>query len=92
MMTAGVEAMFLQVLLPSNNCCFLRFLWRDFISHPIQVCEYTRHICGAKNSPTCANFALQQTARDNGNTFPNVSAVIERFFYMDFTKSVKTTD
>ena len=36
-MTVDVEAMFLQVLVPSDDCRFLRFFWRDNISDPIQV-------------------------------------------------------
>ena len=71
-MTADVEAMFLQVLEPSDDCHFLRFLWRGKISDPIQVYEYRRHIFGAKISPTCATFAVQQAGRDNRNTFPNI--------------------
>ena len=81
-LTADVEAMFLQVCVPKDECRFLRFLWRDDPSSKVDVYEYTRHIFGAKSSPTCANFALKQTARDNINLSPNAAQVAERNFYM----------
>ena len=36
----------------------------------VVVYQYTRHIFGAKDSPTCANYALKRTARDNVNPYP----------------------
>ena len=47
------------------------------------VHQYTRHIFGAKDSPTCANYALQQTGRDNENDFPDAARAITENFYMD---------
>ena len=92
-LSADIEAMFLQVLMPKDDCRFLRFLWRSNPEMEIDVYEYTRHVFGAKSSPTCANFALQQTAIDNKDEFPLVAKCIERNFYMDdFLKSVKTTE
>ena len=92
-MTADIEAMFLQVKVPSAECKFLRFLWRDDSTKPVKVYEYTRHVFGAKSSPTCANYALQQTGRDNKDFYPLASKAIERNFYMDdFAKSVDTEE
>ena len=92
-MTADIEAMFLQVKVPSAECKFLRFLWRDDSTKPVKVYEYTRHVFGAKSSPTCANYALQQTGRDNMDFYPLASKAIERNFYMDdFAKSVDTEE
>ena len=38
--TADVEAMFLQVKVPSKDCRVLRFLWRDAQIEPVKVHEY----------------------------------------------------
>ena len=87
--TANIEAMFLQVTVPPENCKVLQFLWRDNPIEPIKVYEYGRHIFRAKCSPTCANYALQQVAKDNAQEFPQVTKLIMRNFYMDdFVKTV----
>ncbi len=65
-MTADIEAMFLQVKVPPEDCKVLRFLRRRDKSQPVEVYEYTRHVFGAKSSPTCANYALNQVAKDVG--------------------------
>ena len=46
---------------------------------------------GAKNSPTCANYGLQQGGRDDRVEFPEASFTIDRTFYIgDLVKSVDT--
>ena len=45
--------------------------------------QYTRHIFGARDLPTCANFALQKTATDNMSTYPEAASVVNEKFYMD---------
>ena len=49
----------------------------------IEVYQYTRHIIGAKDSPTCANYALLGTARDNNSDFPEAAQPVCQKFYMD---------
>ena len=49
----------------------------------MNVYQYIRHIFGAKYSPTCSNYALQQAAQDNKDSFPLESKVVERNFSMD---------
>ena len=90
-MTADIESMFLQVAVPKEECKCLRFLWRDKPSDTVGIYEYTRHVFGAKSSPTCANYGLQQSGRDNKVEFPEASFTIDRNFYMDdLVKSVDT--
>lgn len=54
----------------------------------------TVHIFGAVSSPSCANFALRQTAKDNrGTCSPEVMSTIETNFYVDdCLKSVETEE
>ena len=81
--SADIEGMFLQVgVLPCDQPS-LRFLWREDPTENIVVHQYTRHIFGAKYSPTCANYALQRTARDNANEYPEAAKAVLENFYMD---------
>ena len=46
---------------------------------------------GAKSSPTCANYALHQVAKDNAVNDENLVRTVKQNFYMDhFLKSIKT--
>ena len=67
--SADIEGMFLQVGVILAGQPSLRFLWRDDHTSEVNVSQYTRHIFGARDSPTCANFELRQTARDNFSCF-----------------------
>ena len=90
-LSADIEAMFLQVAVPKDDSRCLRFLWREDPERRIEVYEYTRHVFGAKSSPTCANYALHQVAKDNAVNDENLVKVVQRNFYMDdFLKSVRT--
>ena len=54
---------------------------------------YTRHIFGARDSPTCANYALQRTTMDNQAMFPDAaSAVLEKFYMDDYLDSFEDPD
>ena len=91
-LSADIEAMFLQVAVPTDDSRCLRFLWRETPEQRIDVYEYTRHVFGAKSSPTCANYALHQVARDNAKNDEALVKTVQRNFYMDdFLKSVKTS-
>ena len=92
-MTAYIEAMFLQVEVPTADCKFLRFFWRKDFNNVVEIYEYTRHIFGVKSSPTCDNHALQQTGIGNKTLYPVSSRAIERNFDMvDFAKSVASEE
>ena len=59
--SADIEGMFLQVGVPPADQRSLRFLWQEDPLSKVVVHQYIRHIFGAKDSPTCANYGLQQT-------------------------------
>ena len=78
--SADIEGMFLQVGVSDCDQPSLRFLWREDPRTNVVVYQYTRHIFGAKDSSTCANYALQRTARDNVSQYPEATkAVLEIF-------------
>ena len=91
--SADIEGMFLQIgVLPSNQPS-LRFLWREDSTTNVVVYQYTRHIFGAKDSPTCANYALQRTARDIAKPYPEAAkAVLENFYMDDYLDSVQSPE
>ena len=91
--SADIEGMFLQVGVPDWDQPSLRFLWREDPTTNVVVYQYTRHIFGAKDSPTCANYALQRTARDNVNQYPEATkAVLENFYMADYLDSVESPE
>ena len=92
-LTADIEALFLQVKVPSQEGIVLRFLWRSRLEDEVRVYQYTRHMFGAKSSPTCANYALLQAGIDNKEGHQIAAKAIKRNFYMDdIAKSVGTVE
>ena len=91
--STDIEGMFLQVgVLPCDQPS-LHFLWREDPTSNVVVHQYTRHIFGAKDSPTCANYALQRTASDNAKGHPEAAkAVLENFFMDDYLASVESSE
>ena len=81
--SADIEGMFLQVGVLARDQILLRFLWREDTTFDVVVHQYTRHIFGARDSPTCANFALRKTATDNMSTYPETASVVNETFYID---------
>ncbi|XP_015747596.1 PREDICTED: uncharacterized protein LOC107327368 [Acropora digitifera] len=93
---SDVEAMFHQVRVRPRDRSYLRFLWwpdGNFNSSPEEF-QMTVHLFGATSSPSCANFALRKTAKDNateGNS-QAVETVLKNFYVDDCLKSVATTE
>ena len=89
--SADTEGMFLKVgVLPCDQPS-LRFLWRENPTSNVVVHKYTRHIFGAKDLPTCANYALQRSASDNAKQYPEAAkAVLENIYMDDYLDSVES--
>ncbi|XP_062620585.1 uncharacterized protein LOC134282159 [Saccostrea cucullata] len=81
-----IEAMFHQVSIPEQDRDCLRFLWwkdGNLDASPEQY-RMKVHIFGATSSPTCCNYALQQTAKEYGSDFdPTVMTTVLRNMYVD---------
>ena len=94
--TADIEGMYLQVRVPENQRCYLRFLWwpEGNIHERPQDYEMCTHVFGAISSPSCANFALRQTAEDNSLNFgEDACETLSKDFYVDdLIKSVESTE
>ena len=85
-LVADIEAMFHQVRVPEDDADAQRFLWSDDVESddPPYTMQMLVHMFGAKDSLTCAIYALQQTARDNAADFsPSTVETILRAFYVD---------
>ena len=67
---ADIEGMFFQVSVLPDDQPSLRFLWHEDPTSDVVVYQYMRHVFGSKDSPTCANYALQRTGHDNCDKFP----------------------
>ena len=90
--SADIESMFLQVGVPDCDQPSLHFLWREPTTKNVAY-QYTRHIFGAKDPPTCANYALQRTARENDCQYPEATkAVLENFYMDDYLDSVESPE
>ena len=90
--------------LPTSRECFYRLVYYHQVNHHFAFCgedpttnvvvyQYTRHIFGAKDSPTCANYALQRTVRDNAKFHPEAAiSVLENFYMDDYLVSVESPE
>ena len=83
---SDVKGMFHQVRCAPKDRDALRFLWypegnldAEPVPHRMSV-----HLFGAKSSPSCAAFALLQTAKVHGKLYnPKASDVVCKCFYVD---------
>ena len=91
---ADIEAMFYQVRVPVTQRNFLRFLWWSEGDLNAELVEYRMvvHPFGAVSSPSCSNFALRHTAKENEDEIGYaVANTMRRNFYVDdCLRSVKT--
>ena len=85
-LTGDIQEMFLQVRVPHKDRDALRFLWWDDhdVKGAVKEFQLTVHPFGAKSSPFCASFALQQCVQlYQGEHNQRISQVIRNNFYVD---------
>ena len=80
-----IEAMFHQVHVPTEQQTYLKFLWwpDGDVNQPPTNYQMRVHLFGAISSPSCANFALRQTTKDNPEWDEHICDVIRDNFYVD---------
>ena len=85
-MVSDIKATFHQGCVDPPDQDFLRFLWWPRRNTSLPTDEYCMkvHLFSATLSPSCANFALLQTAENNSYSYePSIAETIKRNFYMD---------
>lgn len=91
---ADIASMFHQVRVAERHINLLRFLWwpNGDTSQPLRQYRMTVHIFGATSSPSCASFALRQTAEDFKDLFSveAMETIKSNFYVDDCLKSVAT--
>ena len=81
-----IESMFYQIQVPAKDRDLLRFLWWEDGQLDKNLVEYRMcvYLFGAVCSPSCANFALLQTAKDFSSGFEQKTIeTVKRCFYVD---------
>ena len=93
---ADIELMFYQVRVSEADCSYLHFLWWPDGNLESNLEEYQMvvHLFRAASSPSCSNFALQKTAEDKSQHFPErvVSTVKNNFYVDDCLKALPSVE
>ena len=88
---ADIEAMFYQVRIPDDQRGFVQFLWWEDGDYQKDLATYEMcvHIFGGTSSPSCCNYALKKTGRDNRNDFgeETYDTLMRNFYVDDLLKS-----
>ena len=81
--SADTEGMPLQICVILQDQPSFRFFWREDPAEKITLYQYVRQLFGAKESPTCANYALKRTRNEHETTFPEATLSVQDNFYTD---------
>lgn len=82
-LTADVQKMYRQVLIPEDQWDLQRILWRDHPTDSVQEKQLCTVTYGNASAPHSAVIALQQCAHDYSSEYPTAAAVVLRDVYMD---------
>ncbi|XP_062714536.1 uncharacterized protein LOC134291166 [Aedes albopictus] len=82
-MSADVAKMYRQVAVDPAFTPLQRIFWRKSPQDPLRVLELTTVTYGTASAPFLATRSLLQLARDERETFPLASAVVEENVYID---------
>ncbi|XP_048586794.1 uncharacterized protein LOC116618440 [Nematostella vectensis] len=83
-LAGDVSDMFCHVRLRTEDRKYHRYLWRDLeTDKPPDVYEMNCLVFGDESSPCEANFAVQRTAEDNKEQWPDAAAVVKRDIFVD---------
>ena len=82
-LNGDISKMYREVLLHPADKDLHRFVWRASPTEPIQDYRMCRVTFGVSASPYLAVKTLQQTAKDHGEEYPEVTNHILHSFYVD---------
>ena len=82
-LNADITKMYREVLLHPDDRNLHRFVWRASPTDPLQDFRMCRVTFGVSASPYLAVRTLQQTAKDYGEGYPEVTHHILHSFYVD---------
>ena len=90
-----IEAMSHQVKVPDTQCSFLKLLWWEDSDTSKKIIDYeiTTHVFRGSSFPSCSNFALRKTAKNNEIYGKDIATILEKNFYVDdMLKSFPTAE
>ena len=90
-LSADIEAIFLQIAVPSDDSRSILFFWPEDSKQNMEVYEYKQHVSEAKSLPNCANYSFHKVANDNAVNDQSIVRSVQRIIYMDdCVKSVRS--
>ena len=82
--SADIERMFNQVLVPKCDRSDLRFIWQQLgTTEPLRTYEIYVQVFGCISSPITCNYTLLRAAQDGFGDFPVAEARVQANFYVD---------
>ena len=93
-LSADIEQMFHQVLVPEKQRDCLRFLWSPSLDASPDTYRMNVHVFGTKCSPCCATYALNRAILDSRLKFPDlvIDKLLRSFYMDDLITSTDTED